>query len=326
MNKVDSVATDIHDNNKNLVKMAKDRVFDLIAVGLIVAVGLLNLGAIELRQITLLSILNIILETVPFYLAAVTLALNFYKKGVYAAKTTDVFINCVKAYSHRVNKFTGKQLDNVSTFCTDYNNRATQILEENILRPVAITYDRYKNVTFDKDGNEIRPLCQLSKEELVKGYGPRVAEHVIHANNAKIKGISVNILLGNNDVQDITNLGENETELLKKQTRSYITSFAVSTFLLTLMSIKDIMSWGWAGLVLLMFKLLFILCRCYMEYFKGYEDITIKVVNYISRKTDILKQFDYWYFLKYPKEYDLNDPDYSYLGNISTNPSYINNE
>lgn len=326
MNKVDSVATDIHDNNKNLVKMAKDRVFDLIAVGLIVAVGLLNLGAIELRQITLLSILNIILETVPFYLAAVTLALNFYKKGVYAAKTTDVFINCVKAYSHRVNKFTGKQLDNMSTFCTDYNNRATQILEENILRPVAITYDRYKNITFDKDGNEVRPLCQLSKEELVKGYGPRVAEHVIHANNAKIKGVSVNILLGNNDVQDITNLGENETELLKKQTRSYITNFAVSTFLLTLMSIKDIMSWGWAGLVLLMFKLLFILCRCYMEYFKGYEDITIKVVNYISRKTDILKQFDYWYFLKYPKEYDLNDPDYAYLGNISTNPSYINNE
>lgn len=326
MNKVDSIATDIHDNNKNLVKMAKDRVFDLIAVGLIVAVGLLNLGAIELRQITLLSILNIILETVPFYLAAVTLALNFYKKGVYAAKTTDVFINCVKVYSHRVNKFTGKQLDNMSTFCTDYNNKATKILEENILRPVAITYERYKNVTYDKDGNELRPLCQLSKEELVKTQGPRVAEHVIHANNARIKGISVNILLGNNDVQDITNLGENESELLKKQTRSYITSFAVSTFLLTLMSIKDIMSWGWAGLVLLLFKLLFILCRCYMEYFKGYEDITIKVVNYISRKTDILKQFDYWYFLKYPKEYDLNDPDYSYLGNISTNPSYINNE
>lgn len=326
MNKIDGIATDIHDNNKNLAKMAKDRVFDLIAVGLIVAVGLLNLGAIELRQITLLSILNIILETVPFYLASVTLALNFYKKGVYAAKTTDVFINCVKVYSHRVNKFTGKQLDNMSTFCTDYNNKATKILEENILRPVAITYERYKNVTYDKDGNELRPLCQLSKEELVRSQGPRVAEHVIHANNSKIKGISVNILLGNNDVLDITNIGENETELLKKQTRSYVTNFAVSTFLLTLMSIKDIMSWGWAGLVLLMFKLLFILCRCYMEYFKGYEDITIKVVNYISRKTDILKQFDYWYFLKYPKEYNLNDPDYAYLGNISTNPSYINNE
>lgn len=324
---IDDIATEIHDNNKNLIKMAKDRIFDLIAVGLIIAVGLLSLGAVELRQITIWEIINIVFETIPFYLAAVTLALNFYKKGVYAGKSTDGFIGVTKNYSHKVNKFSGKQLDNISVFCQEYNARALRIGQENILREVAITYERYKNVTYDKDGNELRPLCQLSKEELVKGFGVRVAEHVIKANELKVKGLNSNTLLSNNDYWDITDLGKNENQLLRQRTKSYAGTFALQTFLLTLMGIKDVMQWGWVGLVLIIFKLVFILCRCYMEYFKGYEDITIKVSSHITRKIDILKQFDYWYFLLFPQELDLNDPDYAYLGNICVEKSYnINND
>lgn len=326
MNKIDDVAMEIHDNNKNVAAMAKDRVFDLIAVGLIVAVGLLSLGAIELREITFLEIINMLLEAIPFYFGSVTLAVNFYKKGVYSGKSTDLFINTVKTYSHKVNKLNGKQLDNITDFCFEYNDRAIRIGQENILRSIALRYDRYHEITYDKDGNELQPLCQLTKEELVSRYNPRIAEYIINANNVKVKGINPNILLGNNDNWDITDLGKNEQELLKQQTRSYIGSFAVSTILLTVMAIKDIMQWGWVGFILIAFKLIYILCRCYMEYFKGYEDITIKVVNHISRKTDILKQFDYWYFLLFPNELNLNDPDYEYLGNILPENSYnINN-
>lgn len=319
---IDDIANEVHDNNKNLAKMAKDRMFDLIAVGLIICVGLLNLGAIGLREITLLEVMNMILEAIPFYLASVTLALNFYKKGVYAAKITEIFTGTVKIYSHKVNKLTGKQLDNLCDFCTEYNDKALKIGQENILRAVAIKYSRYKEITYDSDGKELRPLCQLSKEELVRQQGTRVAEHVLAANRLKVKGLNPNTLLGNNDYWDITDLGKNEQELLKQQTKSYAGSFAVSTMLLTIMTIKDIMQWGWVGFILIAFKLIFILCRCYFEYFKGYEDITIRVVNHISRKTDVLKQYDYWYFLQFPNEFNLNDPDYAYLGNISVNKSY----
>lgn len=321
-NNIDNIADEVHSNSKNLVRMAKDRMFDLIAIGLVSCVALLNLGAIGLRNITVLEIFNILLEAVPFYLASVTLALTFYKKGVYNGKTVDVFIDIVKNYSHRVNKLTGKQLDILCDFCVEYNEKALRIGQSNILRTVAIKYDRYINPQITKDGKEIKPLCQMSKEELEKNYGERVAEYVLKANKLKVKGLNANNLLGNDDYWDITDLGKNEQELLKQHAKSYAMSFAASTLLLTVMTIKDIMSWGWVGFVLIAFKLLFIFCRCYFEFFKGYEDITIKVVNHISRKTDVLKQYDYWYYEKYPNEFDLNDPDYAYLGNISVEKSY----
>jgi len=40
---------------------------------------------------------------------------------------------------------------------------------------------------------------------------------------------------------------------------------------------------------------LYTLCRSYTKYFNGYNDITNDVANHITRKTDILKQFDDWY-------------------------------
>ena len=49
--------------------------------------------------------------------------------------------------------------------------------------------------------------------------------------------------------------------------------------------------------------------------------------NQISRKIDILKQYDYWYFLKFPDEIDLTLEEYKWLSNISDNPIiYYNNE
>lgn len=316
-NSIDDFANDLHDSRSSLAKRAKNRIFDIIAVGLVLCVGLLNLGAIGLRPITMWEILDMLLESVPFYISSVILALDFYKKGVYSGKKVEAFSTAVKNYSHKVNKLSGRQLDNLSDFCTEYNDKARKICRENLLRGVAISYNRYINTTEDSNGNKIKPLCQMSKKELEDGYGERVAQYVIKANNLKIKGLNASTLLCNSDNWDITDLGQNEQQLFKRQTKSYAGTFAVSTLLLTLMTIKDIMTWGWVSFILVAFKLIFILCRCYFEYFKGYEDITIRVVNHLSRKTDVLKQYDYWYYVKYPSEFDLTDPDYAYLGNIS---------
>lgn len=319
MSKFDDAALELHNNDKALLKMAKDRAFDLIAVGLILAVGLINLGAIELRQITIKDFANLALEAIPFYMASVALAVNFYKKGTWAGKSTDGFIEIIKFYSEQINKLTGKQLDFVNDFCIDFNEKAVKLLRQNILRDVSISYERY---AFGFDGK--RPLCQLSHRELVKSIGERGAQAVDKANKVKIKGLSPSVLLGGGTGSDITDLGKTEQELLKSQTRSYALSFGFSTVLFVLMGVKDIMQWGWLGVFLIVFKLLFILCRCYMEYFKGYEDITVRVVSHVSRKNDILKQFDYWYHSKCPEESnDIIDS----CGNISDNSIiYYNNE
>ena len=327
MSKIDDVATEINQNNKDLLKTLKNRAFDLIGLGLVVAVGLVSLGVIELREITPREIINIILEAIPFYLGSVLLAMNYYKKGVYAGKETEGFIETIKRYSHKVNILNGKQLEYLNDFCGEYNDKALRMAQENLLRSVAIRYDKFNDGSIDKDGHEVPPLKRLTKEELVTRYNARVAEFVIKARDVEIKGINTNILLGNNYDWDITNLGPNERELATQRRKQYACSSAVSIFLLSLMAVKNIMEWGWIGFILVAFKLIWVLCNAYMKYFEGYDDATIRITNHISRKVDILKQYDYWYYLKFPREINLSDPEYVWLSNISDNSIiYYNND
>lgn len=319
MSKVDDIATELNENGKDLRRTLKSKAFDVIGVALVVAVGLISLGAVTLRNITPKEVINIFLEAIPFYFGSVTLAMNYYRKGVYAGKESEQFIETVKRYSNKVNKLNGKQLEYLNDFCGEYNDKALKMAQENLLRNVAIRYDKFNEGSVDKDGHEIPPLKRLSKEELVNRYNARVAEYVIKARDIRIKGVNVTILLGNNYDWDITNLGPNERELASQRRKQYAGSYAISIFLLSLMAVKNVMEWGWIGFILIAFKLIYILCNAYMKYFEGYDDATIRITNHLSRKTDILKQYDYWYYLKFPKEMNLYDPEYSWLSNISDN-------
>lgn len=300
MRTIDSIANDINESGKNFTKKIKSHAFDVIAVGLVVAVGLLNLGAIEIRDITT-EWINIILEAIPFYLGSIALALNFYKKGVYAAKLSSTFAEVVKTYSTKVNALTGNQIDKLSTFCSQYNVKALRIRQESILREAAISFERFNDVTFDKDGNELKPLKVLSTEELKSQFNDNVVKIIVSAKDVTIKGLSVNNVLGNSSSDDITDLGKNEQEMLKDRSKEYAIVYLACIVAMSLMGIKDILEWGWMGAFLMAFKMLYILCRSYMKYFEGFDDINIRLTGHISRKTDVLKEFDCWYTSNYEK-------------------------
>lgn len=287
------IASELDNNKKSLGQKIKTHVFDVVAVGLVIAVGLLNLGAIELRDIGK-EFFDILLEAIPFYLGSVALALNFYKKGVYAGKLESSFVEVVRIYSNKVNVLTGKQIDRLNAFCLEYNRKALRIRQESILRDVAISFDRFDKYSKDEEGHKIKPLKIMCEADIKELYGDVVAEAVVKAKNIRIKGLSANNLLGNINSDDITDLGKNEQEMLKDRSKEYSIIYAVSIIVLSLMGIKDIVEWGWMGAFLLVFKMLYILCRSYMKYFEGFDDITIKLSNHISRKTDVLKEFDYW--------------------------------
>ena len=297
MNQINEIATDLNKNSKNLSNKIKTHVFDVIAVGLVVAVGLLNLGAIELRDIGE-EIIDILLEALPFYFGSVALAMNFYKKGVYAAKSDKTFIGVIKYYSDIVAKLTGKQIDALSAFCFDYNVKALRMKQESILREVAISFERFDQPGKDADGHKLKPLKILNEKELRENYSDSVANAIIKAKNVKIKGLSVNNLLGNYSSDDITDIGKNEQEMFRDRGKEYSIVYFVSIIVMSLMGVKDILQWGWMGAFLMVFKMLYILCRSYMKYFEGFDDINIRLVNHVSRKTDILKEFDYWYSCK----------------------------
>lgn len=319
MSKVSDVAVELNSNGKDLKRSLKSKAFDVIGVSLVIAVGLISLGVIELRQITPKEVINILLEAIPFYIGSVTLSMNYYRKGVYSGKESQSFIDIVKRYSNKVNRLNGKQLEYLNDFCGEYNDKALKMGQENLLRSVAIRYDKFNDGSVDSHGHEVPPLKRLTKEELVTRYNARVAEYVIRARDLQVKGINANILLGNYYDWDITNLGPNEKELANQRRKQYAGSSAISIFLLSLMAVKNIMEWGWIGFILVAFKLIWILSSAYMKYFEGYDDITMRVTNHLSRKVDILKQYDYWYYLKFPKELNLQDSEYAWLSNISDN-------
>ena len=270
----------------------KSKMFDLIAVAIVIAMLALSLGVFELREINFRELANITLETLPFYFATIMLNDNYYMKGTYAGKATKAFKTVVLAYSTLVNALTGEQIKMLPVFCDEYNDRVLAKMQANILRNEALTLDDF-HVDYVEHDVSHGPLKSLSKQELIALIGEGRAQAVIDAKAVTIKGINSNILLGSSDNNDITDLGPNEKEMHKTRKKSYAIWSFLSIFALTLIAVRDVTSWGWIGITLVIFKLLYIVAKAYTKYFEGYQDITIALANNISRKTDIIKEFEF---------------------------------
>ena len=278
------------DTKEKTVSFVKSRVFDFIAVGIVIAMAALSLGIVELRTITLKELLNIVLECIPFYFAATLLSANYYNKGVFVAKQTDKFISTIAYYSNKVSSLTGEQLKLLPVFCDEYNSKALKDSRTKLLRTVAITYEE-----FDEGVNGEPPLKCLSKRKLKSKYEHHIVKVILECKKMRIKGIYPNVLLSNFMNTDITDLGSTEKELSKKRLASYAGMYVVSIFIMSLMAVKDVLQWGWMGAALTLFKVLYISIGAYMKYFNGYEDISTFVVNHINRKSDVIKEYEYWY-------------------------------
>ena len=272
------------------IEFAKSKAFDIIALAIIVAMSLLSLGFVELRSVTLTNVLNILVECVPLYFAATLLSSNYYNKGTYSAKLGKNFKEASSYFSEIVNSLTGAMIAKLHEFCYLYNKKALSKMQEDLLMSVGIPYDLY-----DQGNDKIKPLKSMTEDELLQMYNDRVTKVILKCNTLKVKGINVNIILGNNDCVDVTDLGRNEKQLKTMRIAGYATTYALVTISMSLIGVKDIMQWGWMGAALTLFKVLYIASGAYMKYFNGYEDIDVNIVNYLYRKTDVIKEFRCWY-------------------------------
>ena len=268
----------------------KNRAFDFIAIGIVIAMTVLSLGVVELRTITLKEFLNIVLECVPFYMAATMLSINYYNKGSFVGKKSEKFTDSIKYYSNKVINLTGEHLKYLPDFCNEYNDNALKSKRERLLQTVALTWEQ-----FDIGDNATPPLKILNKTKLLTMYDKHIVKVIEQCKRAKVKGIHPNILLSNFTNVDVTDLGNTEKQLSRKRFSGYALTYLVSIFTMSLIAVKDILQWGWMGAALTLFKVFYVATGAYMKYFNGYEDVTVGVVNHINRKTDVLKEFDYWY-------------------------------
>lgn len=287
---LNNVAEKIDNAKDKIIDLAKSKIFDLISGVLILAMLALSLGVIKLREVTWNTILDLLVEMIPFYLVAMMLSVTNYTKGSYAGKSTNAYKGIVNLYSEKVNKLTGAMLSRLPVFCSEYNEKALADRQTIILKKAAISYDKFNTGTENDP-----PLKVMSRKHLKEKYGAEIARVVTEAKNCSLRGINPNMLLGNADNPDPTNLGPNEIELTKMRTAWYAGGYIFSVICMTLIGMKDVAEWGWAGIVLVIFKLAWIGGSAYMKYFQGYKDVTIGVFNHLSRKCDIFAEFDFWY-------------------------------
>ena len=286
-----SIEDSVQYGRSQTIKELKKSAFDFIAVIIVAALVLASLDVFNLIDLNTMNVGDFVVSWVPYFLATILLTLDLYKKGVFVGKSTDKFQAIAKSYSDLANSLSGKQIRDLSTFCEKYNEDALVNLRTSMLKEEGISYCDF-NTTFTIDDKTYAPLKTWTKEKLTNAkYTKAQIKAIKLAKKAKVKGINVNILLSSINISDPTNIGRGETELEKRILVLSVIKYLVSTMLMSLIVIKDITTWGWASLIGVSFKVIYMFARSFMSYFDGYDDITVSVANHVARKTDILKMY-----------------------------------
>ena len=262
-------------------------IFDLLALVIVLALVALSLDVFGLVEVTSVNLIEFLTLWILYFLAAMLLNIDFYKKGAFVGKSTDKFATVIDEYSNMVNLLSGEQIKGLYPFCEKYNEDAKIRMQTEILKGEGIPFD-----DFEKGNEKHKPLKTCTIKELnFLHYNKLQILAIIKAKRVKIKGISVNLLLSTISASDTTDIGDNEKTLQNKRVFYSVSRYILNTLLLSMVGLKDIQEWGWSGIILVLFKVAYVLATTYMSYFKGYDNVTINLCNHFTRKTDILKMY-----------------------------------
>lgn len=279
------------DTRDNVLDNLKRHMFDVIGAGMMFIIVLYSLGLFELRDLSWRELGDIFIDWAPFLTCAIVLHNNYYQKGTWSGRSNDTYQRALTTYSNQAGKLTGDKLTSLPEFCKQYNERTLNRLREECLKPADIRLQDFYDCGH----------LYKSNKELKKLFGKERAKYVIKTKKVKIKGLNSNMLLGNTHSNDDTDIGLDEQSLATWANIKFIIWQSLSLLVMSLIGIKDIVKWGWAGLVLTLFKTIFVFSCAYSAHFKAYTNIVIHGVNYLTRKTDLLKQHEQWYLT-----YDVN--------------------
>lgn len=270
----------------------KKSIFDVVAAAIILAIIMVSMNVIGLIDLKNMNFFEFLVEWLPFLAAALLLNSDLYKKGVFVGKRSDQYISIGKLYSEKVNSLTGEQIEGLYPFCEEYNRKALQSIQDGILRAEGITYEHFDGPWQDAEGVPHKSLKTCTKQDLIAlKFNTDQIKAIRKAKRVRLKGINVNVLLSSINIKDPTNIGSDEKQLEIRQTIFSSTKYVFSTLLMSFIAVRDVTEWGWLGLIVVVFKIAYTFAGCYMSYFKGYDNITIRVCNHIARKCDILKMY-----------------------------------
>lgn len=289
------------DGSQRLNEGIKRYIFDIIAAVILLAIIAATLHIFDVYDLSNGDdVKSFFVDWVPYFLASVLLNGDMYEKGIFVGKAVKDYLEARKAYSEAVQKIDGHKLSKVTEFCIEYNEESLINVRKAILKEQGLSYEQFDVQYIAKD-ETLPGLKVWTNEQLEKYLTPEQVSVVKRAKNAKVKGINTNLLLGNEDVSDPTNIGMTEKEMTTRHNIKTTLIYLVITGLMSVVFVKDITEWKWGGIFEVIFKLTFVFARALMSYLKGYKDTVIHHTNHLIRKKDILDIFEVWYDNKYCK-------------------------
>lgn len=269
---------DFANNTKSAVS---NYIYYILAFAVVVVMVFLQLGGLEFNKD--IQWYDIIVDAVPIFVATIILDKLFYECGADKGKKTKKYYGAVLEYSNQVN-LGGDQFDKLPDFCREFNEKVKREKQRVLLASASVSLNVFEE-----------RLKVMTNKEIKNEFGKERAKWIIKAKKTKIKGISAVNLTSEQQSQDETDTGYNENTLAHIQSVKKILGYAVSLCVFSAISIKDVAQWGWAGIGLLLFKILFSVGCCILSQIRGFKDLTVTVVSHYNRKTDILKKFHSWY-------------------------------
>lgn len=282
---------DFLDGTKNAVS---SWIYYIFAGAVVLVMVFLQLGGIQLNRD--IQWHDIIVDAVPLFFASILLDRIFYYNGVSKGKKTKNYFSSVQEFSNLAN-LTGEETDALPDFCREFNEKALRNKRKTILSYAVVSVEHFES-EYDTE-NGTHSALQITPNKAIKQeFGEERAKWIIKAKNAKIKGLTASSLTSEQTTMDDTDTGLGEKDFANIQTVKKIVGYALSFLLFACITVKDVATWGWVGVGILLFKIVFTLGSSILSQARGYQDITVSVVAHYNRKSDILKQFHSWYTKK----------------------------
>lgn len=282
----------VQDTTTGVTNTIKRSIYDVVAAVIVVAIVVTTLGIFGFTPWS--SIWDLLVEFGTFFFASLVLAFNRYEKGNYVGKSTVKFNNAIKAYSDEVDHITGGELPAMYEFCDEFNEQALKDCQTRLLKKQGLQQE-YLYANFTYNGKQYAPLCSMTKKEIRNNFNKNQAKAIFAALSATVKGISPETLMTELEVNDRTDTGATENKLKEHNAVKTTFVYVLAAIVFSLIGLNDITKWNWAGLLIVIFKTCYAFAKSYTSYFRGYDDITIRLLNHVLRKTDILKQYKAWY-------------------------------
>ena len=266
-------------------------IYPIFAFVVVAVMVIVKLGVFEFNE--KINILDIIVEALPLFVASMLLSNIFYQNGVAKGKRSQNYFLSLTEFSRLAN-MPGEKLDALPQFCDEFNENALKCKKKALLSCAVIPLDKFESEYKEGEKSHL-PIKVMSDKEIYAEFGKERGKYIVKAKRVKVKGINAVTLTSEQKVDDITDTGLGENDYAKIFSTKKAVSYAITFILFAFIVVKDVYTWGWAGIGLLLLKITYTLGGSILGQIQGFKNITVDVVSHINRKSDILKQFHTWF-------------------------------